>query len=119
MIGKRDNKLSQEQKGLEKRISIYYTYCKKEEEKMTVKEYLEIHGSKDIQSIGIYSATLTKDDFGRDTDVIEVEVTAISIIDYLDREIDHVILNVCDEVKKSFNGGEYTSHHIRACIYVK
>ena len=86
---------------------------------MTVKEYLKVNNSQDISSVGIYSAEAIKDEYGRDTDILDVEVNALNVIKYLDREIDHVSLGIYDELKKDMNGGEYRSHHIRACIYVK
>ena len=81
---------------------------------MTVREYLSIHNTKheDIHSVGIY-----KND-GNGT-IIDNFSTPISIIDHLDREIDHVNLGIFDEVKHDIYGKEYVSHYIRACIYVK
>ena len=86
---------------------------------MTVKEYLEIHTNSDIKSVGIYSATPIKDEFNRDTDVIDVDVDAISVIKYLNREVHHVHLGIFDEMKKDIKGNDYKAQFIRACIYIK
>lgn len=86
---------------------------------MTVKEYLEIHTSKGIESVGIYSATKIKDEYGRDTDVIDTDVQPVDLVQYLDREVDHVDLGIFDETRTNMYGKDYNAKFIRACIYVK
>lgn len=86
---------------------------------MTVREYLQIQDGTDIKCIGIYSTTPVQDEFGRETDILDVEVTPITIIKYLDREIDNVRLRIFDDVKKDIKGNDYKIPFIKACIYVK
>lgn len=86
---------------------------------MTVKDYLEIHNGKDIESIGIYSATKIKDAYNRDTDVINTDVKPVDLVKYLEREVDHVSLGIFDETRKAINGTDYNAKFIRACIYVR
>lgn len=86
---------------------------------MTVKEYLEVHNSKDIESIGIYSATKIKDAYNRDTDIIDTDVQPVDLVKYLEREINHVSLGIFDETRKAIDGTDYNAKFIRACIYVR
>ncbi len=81
---------------------------------MTVKEYLEIHSSTDIESIGIYSAIKING-----TDVIDTNVKPIDLIKYLKRVVDHVSLGIFDETRKAIDGTNYNAKFIRACIYVR
>lgn len=86
---------------------------------MTVKEYLLLHDGDDIQSVGIYSDHPIKDSYGRDTDIIDVDVKAVDIAKHEDREVSHVHLWVYDEPSTDLNGNRIMLQHIRACIYVK
>ena len=86
---------------------------------MTVKEYLEVHTSTGIESIGIYSATKIKDAYNRDTDIIDTDIKPVDLIKYLDREVDHVRLGIFDETRKAIDGTDYNAKFIRACIYVR
>lgn len=86
---------------------------------MTVKDYLEIHTSKDIESMGIYSTIKIKDACGRDTNIIDTNVQPVDLVKYLDREIDHVSLGIFDEKRKTIAGDDYDAKFIRACIYVR
>jgi len=86
---------------------------------MTVKEYLEIHNGDDIRSVGIYSATKIKDEYNRDTDVIDAHVKTVDLVKYLDEEIDHVHLWIYDEPDTDIQGNKINLKHIRACIYIK
>ena len=86
---------------------------------MTVKEYLEIHTSEGIESVGIYSIPKIKDEYGRDTDIIDTHVQPVDLVKYLDLEVDHVSLGIFDETRTNIYGNKYDAKFIRACIYVK
>ena len=86
---------------------------------MTVKDYLRIHNGDDIRSIGIYSTTKIKDEYNRDTDIIDAHVKTVDLVKYEDLEIDHVHLWIYDESDKDIYGNPINLKHIRACIYVR
>ena len=82
---------------------------------MTVKEYLEIYSSKDIESIGIYKSNNNEPG----ADVLNTHVEPVDLIKYLDYEIDYVHLGIFDENRQDIYGKDYNAKYIRACIYVK
>ena len=79
---------------------------------MTVKDYLKIHDSDSIRSVGIYKANTNHD-------IIDAHIKAVDIIKYEDLEVDHVDLWIYDESDKDIYGNPINLKHIRACIYVK
>lgn len=83
---------------------------------MTVKDYLKVHNSNDIHSVGIYKTHINEDE---NSNIIDAHVKTVDIIKYEDLEIDYVHLFIYDESDKDIRGNPIILKHIRACIYVK